>query len=132
MRTTSRIFLLLLASTIFLTACKVRVTVRRPQHVFHVVCVWLKDHGGEQKRDQLIATGKALAKIPGIVRLSAGRCMPSDRPIVDSSYDVAYVMEFRDAAAMKAYVTHPDHESAVRMVLKPLARKVVVYDFQAE
>jgi len=42
------------------------------------------------------------------------------------------VITYRDADAMKNYVTHPIHEKAVREVLQPLTAKVVVYDFVNE
>ena len=31
---------------------------------------------------------------------------------------------------MQAYVEHPDHKAAAEAIIKPLAKKVVVYDFR--
>ncbi len=115
-----------------LSSCTFRVAALRHPPLVHVVCIWLKDAGNNQKRDQVILVGRELEKIPGLLRLRAGKCIKSDRAIVDSSYDVAYVMEFRDSAGLQKYLASASHQKAVNEVLKPLARKIVVYDFQTE
>lgn len=98
----------------------------------HVVVAWLKEKGNAAQRKELITAGKALREIPGVISIEMGQCVPSPRPIVDSTYDVAYIMTFRDEASMKAYVSHPKHQEAVTKTLKPLTKKIVVYDFVDE
>src|SRR5262249_47453933 len=98
--------------------------------VTHVVVCWLKNPGDEQARQQLIDDSKSFTRIPGIVSVSAGRVMPSTRPSVDSSFDVAIVMKFKDEEALKNYAQHPIHLAAVERTLKPLVAKYVIYDYK--
>lgn len=100
--------------------------------VTHVVLVWLKTPGDEVARHRVIETSKTFATIPGVVSVTSGKALPSTRPVVDSSYDVAVVMGFADEAALRAYDQHPTHKKAVDEVLKPLAAKLQIYDFKAE
>ncbi len=97
--------------------------------VEHVVLLWLKDAGNEARRTELIATAKGFQKeIPGILSVSAGTPLPSERPVVDDSFDVGLVMRFESAAALAAYEKHPVHVKAVKEVLAPAAKKLLVYD----
>lgn len=97
--------------------------------VQHVVLCWLKSPGDRMARAQLIGTSLGFQDLPGVVAVSAGEPLPSDRPQVDGSFDVAIVMTFRDEAALRAYERHPAHKKAVEEVLRPLTARVVVYDF---
>ena len=49
-------------------------------------------------------------------------------PVVDDSFDFALVSRFDSAAALHAYENHPLHQKKVNEVLKPLSKKIVVYD----
>lgn len=101
----------------------------RSGQVEHVVLVWLKDAGNEAKRSEIIATARSFQKdIPGILSISAGAPLPSDRPVVDDSFDIGLVMRFENAAALAAYETHPVHVKAVQEILKPASKKLQVYD----
>jgi hypothetical protein len=103
----------------------------RPQaRVTHIVICWLKEPGNESARQKLIDTSKTFTQIPGIVEVTAGRVMPSTRPVVDSSYDVAIVMKFTDREALANYATHPIHVAARDNVLNPLVSKYLIYDFE--
>jgi hypothetical protein len=97
--------------------------------VTHVVVCWLKTPGDEHARQQLIDDSMSFAKIPGVVHVSAGRVLPSTRPAVDSSFDVAVVMKFRDQKALEGYAAHPIHLRAVERTLKPLVARYVIYDY---
>src|SRR5689334_7912898 len=92
-------------------------------HVYHVVLCWLKEPGNETARQKLIDTSKTFTQIPGVVEVSAGRPIPSTRPVVDSSYDVAIVMRFTDRQALESYAKHPVHVAARENVLNPLVTK---------
>ena len=98
--------------------------------VNHVVVCWLKEPGNEAAHQQLIDDSRRFTKIPGIVHVSAGRPLPSTRPAVDASFDVAIVMKFRDEMALASYANHPLHLQAVERTLKPLVAKYVIYDFK--
>jgi hypothetical protein len=100
-----------------------------PGQVEHVVLVWLKDAGNESKRTELIASAKAFKEqIPGILSISAGTPLPSDRPVVDDSFDIGLVMRFKSKEALAAYEKHPVHVKAVKEALAPASRKLQVYD----
>ena len=95
----------------------------------HVVLCWLKDSGNEKQRQQLIDESLKFRSIPGVIEVRAGEVIESDRSIVDDSYDVAIFLSYKTIADMDAYIVHPDHQKAVNEVLKPLVKKVLVYDF---
>ena len=100
-----------------------------PGQVEHVVLVWLKDSGNESKRSELLALTKSFKEqIPGIISISAGTPLPSDRPVVDDSFDIGLVMRFESKEALAAYEKHPIHVKAVKEALAPAARKLQLYD----
>jgi hypothetical protein len=74
------------------------------------------------------------AEISQIQHLSVGPAVPSERPIVDDSFDVGLVMRFNSKADMDAYEKHPVHVNAVKEVqtLMPLAKRLLVYDIGCE
>ncbi|MCB9876120.1 MAG: Dabb family protein [Planctomycetes bacterium] len=97
--------------------------------VEHVVLIWLKQPGNELVKAEMAATSRTLpAQIPGIVAMSIGGPLPSDRDVVDDSFDLALVMRFENAEALHTYETHPVHVDAVKTVLAPNAARIVVYD----
>jgi hypothetical protein len=98
--------------------------------VNHVVVCWLKHPGDASARQELIDQSKAFeGHIPGLIHVSAGEMLPSTRPTVDSSYDVAIAMVFRDEASLRSYEKNPVHQRAVRETLQPRVSKLVIYDF---
>lgn len=101
----------------------------RSGRIQHVVLVWLRDRGDAGQREKILAAAREFRRIPGVEDLAVGECLPGNRPIIDSSYDVAISMRFADAAAMQRYIDHPEHRAAADTILKPLAREVRVYDF---
>jgi len=98
--------------------------------VTHVVICWLKKPGDEADRQRLIDEAEKLRSIPGMVTLTAGRPIKSARPVVDWSYDVAFVMTFKDEAALHSYEKNPVHLRAVNDVLRPLTAKLTIYDIR--
>ena len=101
--------------------------------VDHCVFVWLKKSGDKTDRARLIEAGRRFQReIPGIERLTVGQMLPSPRPIVDRTYDVAFIIRFASKAAMDRYEQHPVHQNAVKDLLLPLSKKVQVYDLVIE
>ncbi len=96
--------------------------------VNHIVFGWLKEPGNMEHREKIIKTCQSLKEIPGIIDLSVGQPIPSDRKIVDDSFDVGMCMVFKNVEDMKKYIDHPEHVKASKEVLMPLMKKVVVYD----
>jgi len=99
------------------------------QPLEHVVIVWLKEPGNPAAQNRIIAASQVLTSIPGVLSLRAGTAIASERPIVDSSFDVALVISLTDRAALDSYLTHPLHIQLVEVTLKPLVERILVYDF---
>jgi len=97
--------------------------------ITHVVVIWLKHRGNPEEREKLITTSKSLLSIPGVTSVTVGSMIPSSRSGVDSSFDVALTMGFKDKKSLDDYTQHPIHLRAVKEVLAPLASKYVIYDF---
>jgi hypothetical protein len=97
--------------------------------VEHIVILWLQDPGNAAHRARIISESQVLREIPGVTQLRTGGMLPSQRAIVDSSFDVALIVSLRDAAAMVDYLAHPIHVKLVGETLKPLVKKIQVYDF---
>ncbi|MES2474975.1 MAG: Dabb family protein [Verrucomicrobiota bacterium] len=94
----------------------------------HVVLMWQKRPGNAADRAALIAACEKLRAVPGIRSLHTGTALPSDRPIVDDSFDVGLTVRFDSAADLAAYGPHPLHLKQKDEVLVPLTRKILVYD----
>ena len=55
---------------------------------------------------------------------------PSHRPVVEQSYQVALNVIFPDKKAEQDYQSHPLHLEFITQCVKPLVKKVLVYDFE--
>jgi hypothetical protein len=96
----------------------------------HVVIFWTKP-GNPKAVDDLIAGMKRyLRPIPGVLQFHVGKMVPSERPVVEQTYQVALNIHFPDRQTQDAYQTHPLHLEFVEKVFKPNCSKVVVYDFE--
>jgi len=96
----------------------------------HVVIFW-SNPADPKAADGLVAGAKTyLAPIPGIVHFHVGKMVPSDRPVVDQSYQVALNVVFADKKAQDEYQVHPLHVQFVEKVFKRVCQRVVVYDFE--
>ena len=100
--------------------------------VTHVVLVWLKDPGNAAMRSKFVAASKALNDLPGIVNRQVGIVMPSDRAIVDDTFDVGMTVTLKNKKAMQAYMQNPKHKKIVQEQLKPMVNRIVIYDFISE
>jgi len=117
------------ALSILMSACAEIPKPTDEAKVYHVVLCWLKEPGNAEARQQIIDVSRSFKSIPGVIAVKAGPSIPSNRAIVDDSFDVGILLTFPDRQAMNAYLAHPDHKQAVQNVLKPLVRKIIVYDF---
>ena len=96
----------------------------------HVVIFWT-DPSIPNAAEELIAGAQQLLRpIPGSSQFHIGRMVPSHRPVVDQSYQVALNLVFEDKKAQDAYQVHPLHVEFVETVFKRVCKKVVVYDFE--
>lgn len=96
--------------------------------VDHIVIAWLKQPGNKTARREFVRITKSFADLPGVLSHDVGEVLPGERKVVDSSFDVAAVIRFKDKASLMAYLKHPKHKEAVKKLLKPLVKKLVVYD----
>ncbi len=102
-----------------------------PRHgINHTVVMWLKDPGNEVHRQTLIGVAESFRAIPGVRSVTAGPCIPSARSIVDSSFDVAVTLTFNSKEKLQQYLDNPEHKAAAASTLKPLVKKITVYDYQ--
>jgi len=118
--------LILLSVTLSVGADSVRES--SSGHVSHVVIGWLKKSGDVEARKHFVEVTKSFANLPGVVDHKVGVVLPSDRKVVDSSFDVATVITFKNRKSLQAYLNHPRHKKAVKEMLKPLVEKIIVYD----
>lgn len=95
----------------------------------HVVIFWTDPVNAKAGDELLAGIDQYLKPIPGVLQFHAGRMVPSHRPVVEQSYQVALNLVFANKKAQDDYQVHPLHVEFVEKVLKPLAKKVVVYDF---
>lgn len=105
--------------------------VQKDGTIRHVVIAWLKTPGNQVARNRFIEVTKSFCSIPGVISVSVGPVLPSGRNVVDSSFDVATVLTFQNRKGLDSYLNHPKHLRAVKEVLDPLVKKVLVYDFVA-
>ena len=96
----------------------------------HVVIFWTDPDRPKAADDLIAGARKYLAPLPGIVHFHVGTMAPSQRPVVDQSYQVALNVVFESKQAQDDYQVHPLHLEFVEKVFKPNCRRVVVYDFQ--
>jgi hypothetical protein len=115
------------------TTCPLGYEVTSKGKVEHVVLVWLKKPGDAADRAKVVAAAKKFqAEISEIQHLSVGQPLPSERPVVDDSFDVGLVMRFANAQDLSTYEKHPVHVQAVKEILQPIAKKLLVYDVVTE
>ncbi|OQK18452.1 hypothetical protein AU255_11730 [Methyloprofundus sedimenti] len=108
------------------------VTISHAQEdsrVSHVVVVWLKEPGNTQMREQFINASRALETLPGVLSRHVSAVIPSDRPKVDDTFDVAVTVTFKNAEALKNYMRNQKHKDMLNKQLKPLVNRIVVYNF---
>jgi hypothetical protein len=95
----------------------------------HVIYVWLKRPGNVQDRAALVRATAEMQKKTGLISsFRYGKPVPSDRPVVDDTFDLALFMRFTNRRELRAFEKHPAHQQAKKEVLRPLARKVLIHD----
>lgn len=105
------------------------VSAEKNKKITHVVMVWLNKPGNEQQRQAFIKASKELNNLPGIVSRHVGVVVPSERKIVDDTFDVAVSVTLESKQALKAYLNDPRHKKILHDKIKPLINRIVAYDF---
>jgi hypothetical protein len=98
--------------------------------VSHLVVIWVTDPTEEKAEIVLNAANRLLKDIPGVHAFHAGLMYPTDRPVVDKTYQVALNMQFDSMDALAVYQSHPQHVDFVENFLKPNLSQLRVYDFE--
>ena len=98
--------------------------------IHHVVLCWLKEPGNAEHRQRIVQATESFREIPGVLAARAGQVIPSERAIVDDSFDVGILILVPDDKRLTEYLEHPIHQKAKEEILLPLVEKIVVYDFQ--
>ncbi len=96
----------------------------------HVVIFWTRPEVADATEQLLAGAEKYLKPIEGVLSFHVGKMSPSERPVVEQSYQVALNLIFPSKAAEQAYQIHPLHLEFVEKVFKPLCQKAVIYDFE--
>lgn len=117
--------IIILVVAVIMTACSSSENLN--PKVQHIVMCWLKN---DAPQEEFIETVKKLSEIDEVLNVSVGRKLQSIEPVADNSFDVSFIITFKNNNDLKVYLDHPKHVSAVTEVLKPALQKVVVYDFQ--
>jgi hypothetical protein len=96
----------------------------------HVVIFWTDPNKPSAAADLIAGAEEFLKPIPGVLNFHVGKMVPSHRPVVDQTYQVALNLVFPDKQAQDDYQVHPLHIEFVEKAFKPNCVKVVVYDFE--
>lgn len=118
-----------------LTVCSLPVSAAEPDPdaaVVHIVLVWLKEPGNLEHRQRIIDATREFETIPGVIDVSVGEVVTSDRSVVDDSFDVGLYLTFSSVDAMNTYLADDRHQQALREIFRPLSERYIVYDFQDE
>ena len=125
-----RIYISIIVLCLILPAYTTTATKTTSENVIvHVVLIWLKEPGNQDHIQKIINVSSQFKEISEIQELRVGKSIPSERKIVDNSFDVGLYMIFTDQEDMQRYLVDPKHKAAVKKVLKPLSSKIIVYDF---
>ena len=96
----------------------------------HIVVFWTDPARSDATDELLTGANWLLKNIPGVLQFYVGKMVPSERPVVEQSYQVALNLIFPNQQAEQAYQTHPQHVEFVEKYVKRLVKKLVVYDFE--
>jgi hypothetical protein len=96
----------------------------------HIVIFWT-DPAKPHAADEVVAgANKFLKNIPGVLAFHVGKMVPSHRPAVEQTYQVALNIAFADKHAEHLYQSHPQHLAFVEQCTQRFVKKVVIYDFE--
>ena len=98
------------------------------QHIFiHHVYFWLKNKGNVDDRNRLVDGLKKLSKASTIKQSHIGKPAGTSREVIESSYDVSWMLIFDNDADQASYQSDPIHLKFIEEC-SHLWLKVVVYD----
>lgn len=98
--------------------------------ISHIVVFWLKEGINELQKKTIITNADTLNNIPGLQSFHIGKMIPSERDVVDNSYDFAFNMTFNSQKDLDSYISHSIHQEFVRINIEPNIKQIKVYDFK--
>ena len=112
----------------FAAAIKANTIFAQKKGMFiHHVYFWLKNSGNKEDKGQLVEGLKKLSKVKTIKNFYIGQPAATRREVIDSSYDVSWLLFFENAADQDSYQTDPIHLKFIEECAS-LWNKVTVYD----
>lgn len=96
----------------------------------HVVIFWTKPASPNAAAELLAGAEKYLRPIAGVRTFHVGKMVPSHRPVVEQSYQVALNLIFDTKQQQDDYQVHPLHIEFVEKVFKVHCERAVIYDFE--
>jgi hypothetical protein len=103
------------------------IFAQKKEMFIHHVYFWLKNSGNKEDRAKLIEGLKKLSSVKMIKQFYIGQPAATRREVIDTSYDVSWLLFFDNAADQDSYQTDPIHLKFVEEC-SALWTKVVVYD----
>ena len=96
----------------------------------HHVYFWLKNPSNSEDNKNLVEGLKILAEASVIDGFHIGAPAATNREVIDSSYNVSWLLIFKNKEDQDIYQTHPMHLQFIADCAH-LWEKVVVYDTEA-
>ncbi len=100
---------------------------QKKEMFIHHVYFWLKNPGNAADRTKLVEGLKKLAKVSTIKNFYIGQPADTRREVIDSSYDISWLVFFESPADQDSYQNDPIHLKFVEEC-SLLWEKVTVYD----
>ena len=112
----------------FATSMKPNTIFAQKKGMFiHHVYFWLKNSGNKEDKAKLIEGLKKLSKVTTIKDFYIGQAAGTRRDVIDSTYDISWLLFFDSAADQDSYQTDPIHLKFIEEC-SSLWTRVVVYD----
>jgi hypothetical protein len=93
----------------------------------HHVFFFLNNPDSKQDRDKLVEGLKKLSSVKSIKSFHIGKPADTNREVIDRSYSISWMLQFKNAADQESYQTDPIHLKFIEEC-SSLWKKVIVYD----
>ncbi len=93
----------------------------------HHVYFWLKNPESKEDLEKLIDGLKKLSAVATIQSYHIGKPAATNRSVIDSKYNISWLLLFKSKEDQDSYQTDPIHLNFIE-TCSPLWSKVVVYD----
>ena len=104
-----------------------KIDMAKKNSFVHHVYFWLKNPSSTEDKQQLVKALRALSKVKSIQMAHIGEPADTNREVIDRSYQVSWLLFFKNKAEQDSYQTDPIHLDFVAKN-QHLWSKVVVYD----